>query len=177
MILRRIDLVLGIVASLILAAIALLTCTDVVFRNAGTVIRGTVELTELMMGALIFTALPLVGFRDGHVTVELTQGVLTGMRGRIARQLTRLLSAAVLLVIGWQLAVKADRLASAHDLTATLGLEKAPVAWFMAALCLTAGVLMLAELVFGRPDVPGGTLEPGDGADAGAETGRGGPET
>ncbi|MEQ8347516.1 MAG: TRAP transporter small permease subunit [Sneathiellaceae bacterium] len=157
MILRRVDLVLGIVASLILAGIALLTFTDVVFRNAGEVIRGTVEVTELMMGALIFTALPLVGFRDGHVTVELTEGLLAGRPGRVAALFTRLLSASVLLVIGWQLWVKADRLASANDLTATLGIEKAPVAWFMAALCLAAGLLLLAELVLGRPDVPGST--------------------
>ena len=46
MILRRVDFALAVVASLILAALALLPLTDVVFRNAGEVIRGTVEVTE-----------------------------------------------------------------------------------------------------------------------------------
>lgn len=154
MILRRVDFALAVVASLILAALALLTFTDVVFRNAGTAIRGTVEITELLMGALIFTALPLVGFRDGHVTVDLTERALRGIAGRIAGLLTRLLSAAVLLVIGWQLWIRAERLVSVGEQTATLGIPVAPVAYFMAVLAVLAGLLLLAELVLGRIQLP-----------------------
>jgi len=150
MFLRGVDLVLGVIASLILAGLALLTFADVLFRNAGSAIRGTVEVTELLMGALIFVSLPLVGLRDGHVAVELTQRFLRGVVGRIVALFTRLLSAAVLLVIGWQLWVRADRLSTANDLTATLQIPKAPLAYFMATLCIVAGALLLSELVLGR---------------------------
>lgn len=150
MFLRGVDLVLGILASLILAALALLTFTDVVFRNAGDAVRGAVEVTELLMGALIFVSLPLVGLRDGHVTVELTQRFLRGLPGRILDLATRMLSAGVLLVIGWQLWVRAGRLAMANDLTATLQIPKAPLAYFMAVLCVCAGLLLLSELVLGK---------------------------
>lgn len=163
MILRRVDFALAVVASLILAALALLTFTDVVVRNAGTAIRGTVEVTELLMGALVFVSLPLVGLRDGHVTVDLTEGLLRGRFGRIAGLLTRLLSAAVLVVIGWQLWVRAGRLVSAGEQTATLGIPVAPVAYFMAAMAGLAGLLLLAELVLGRLRLPPGQDGPAAG--------------
>ena len=55
-----------------LIGIGLLTCIDVFGRYAiGRPLQGAFEVSELAMGALIFTSLPLVTMRGQHVTIDL----------------------------------------------------------------------------------------------------------
>ena len=68
---------LGVVAAIDLFAMMMLTFIDVTGRKlTGTVafakpVYGAYEITELLMGVLIFSALPLVTAREGHVTIDI----------------------------------------------------------------------------------------------------------
>lgn len=64
--------VLGWFAGAVLFALMALTCIDVAGRYLfNSPVWGAFELTEMMLAALIFAALPLVSLRNEHVTVDL----------------------------------------------------------------------------------------------------------
>ena len=66
------EMLLGSAAALILACIMLLTCLDVAGRYLLTMpVPGALEVTEIMMGALIFASLPLVTLRNEQVTIDI----------------------------------------------------------------------------------------------------------
>ena len=78
---RRVEVVLGVAASLILLAMMLLTFVDVVARYVvNRPVRGAFEVTELMLLVLIFAGLPLVSFTDEHALMDFIDRLL-GPRG------------------------------------------------------------------------------------------------
>ena len=74
---RRVEVVLGVAASLILLAMMLLTFVDVVARYVvNRPVRGAFEVTELMLLVLIFAGLPLVSFTDEHALMDFIDRLL-----------------------------------------------------------------------------------------------------
>ena len=77
MIAKRFEtILLGLAATLLLALMAV-TGIDVVGRYLlNAPLSGAFEMTELMLGALVFVALPLVSRAGAHVEVDLLVGAL-----------------------------------------------------------------------------------------------------
>lgn len=140
----RLSSALGLLCGLLLFALIALTCTDVVSRywfNAP--VNGAFELTELLLAALIFAALPLTTGAGAHVEVDLLAG-FSGPKLRTAmRWLAALLSALVLAVLAWRLAVQGLRLATDGAVTNSLALPLAPVAWLAALSCAASAVIAI----------------------------------
>ncbi|HSH57106.1 MAG TPA: TRAP transporter small permease, partial [Halomonas sp.] len=73
---RALQLILEGVAGATLFGMMLLTTVDVIgryFFNAP--ILGAVELTQLMLAALVFLSLPVVCWRQEHVSVDLLDAI------------------------------------------------------------------------------------------------------
>ncbi len=134
--------ILGLLAGGLLFAMMALTFADVFGRYLfNSPIPGAFELTEIMMGLLIFAGLPLISADEGHVVVSLLDGVLD-RRGKWGQALLRnavgAVVAAMICVVLWE---KATTLAGYGDVTAYLRIPKAPVAYAMSALsAVTAAV-------------------------------------
>jgi len=144
-ILGRADGLLGIVAALVLIGLMLLTCVDVVGRYAfDKPIPGAFEITELGMGVLIFTSLPLVTLRREHVTVDMLEHLIPGFM-RVAYQVVLdLVAAACVGIIGWRVWLKAHEMAAAGETTATLQIVVYPLVYYMSILTfVTAGLMLL----------------------------------
>lgn len=142
--LRRADGVLGGVAALMLVAMALLTCIDVVGRYfLNRPLTGAFELTELAMGALIFTSLPLVTMRRQQVTVDLFNRLVPRPWRRAQSALFDGVATVCMAVIGWRLWVKAADMAQTGETTAVLQIPVFPLVYYMAALTVATAVLML----------------------------------
>ncbi|MDX1375817.1 MAG: TRAP transporter small permease [Burkholderiales bacterium] len=136
--------ILGTIVALDLAAMMVLTFLDVSGRKLiASPIYGAYEVTEFMMGVLIFCALPLVTAREGHVTIDIMdhfvpRGAMTGQRIAI-----NLISAAVLGVITWQLWVLSESHLHTNEVTMTLHIPHGP---FTRAFSVLAGLATLACL-------------------------------
>lgn len=69
--------ILELVSSIVLLALMLLTCSDVigryVFNNS---INGTTELTELALCIVVFCQLPIVTLTSAHVVVDILDRIL-----------------------------------------------------------------------------------------------------
>lgn len=142
------ELALGGLAALALAFIALLTCIDVAGRYVmSSPVPGALEVTELVMGALIFTSLPLVTLRNQQVTVDLFEPWIPRAVKPLLHWLTHLIAIACLSVISWRLWIKAGQMLSSGDITAVLQIHVWPIVYYMSfQAAVTTVVLVLVML-------------------------------
>ena len=132
----------GALAAAALFAIMLLTLVDVLGRKFFSAsVPGSLELTELLMVAVIFAGLPLVSLQGEHVVFDSLDRRLSALQRRVQQFLVDALCAAALAGMGWLMWVKAGQMASYGDITAQLKLPVGPFVYAMSVLCaLTAAV-------------------------------------
>jgi TRAP-type transport system small permease protein len=131
----------GLASAAVLAILVVLTFADVGGRYLfNKPVYGAYELVEILMGALIFTALPVVTFDDRHITIDLLDTVTPQWVTPWRDFLVNVLSALALAIIAWQLYVLGNDKASYNDVTSFLRIPQAPVMYGMAILCASAAV-------------------------------------
>lgn len=141
---RRVVPVLGWFAAAVLMALMLLTCADVAGRYLfNSPVWGAFELTEMMLAALIFAALPLVSLRNEHVTVDLFDPVTPDWVLRIQHVVACLIGSACTVYLAWRLWIRAGNLLAAGETTAQLKLTMAWLAYGMAVLMAISSLAML----------------------------------
>ncbi len=153
---RLLEPTLGLGAALILLSLVLVTCVDVVGRYLFSApLAGAFELTELLVAALVFVALPLTTERREHVEVDLLAGVLRGRVGRLLEVAAAVFSAALLATFAWRLAVRAADAAGDGLATNALSIPLAPFGYLASLSCLvSAGLALYRGLRPATADIP-----------------------
>jgi TRAP-type C4-dicarboxylate transport system permease small subunit len=147
---RAIEPLLGVIAGVLLFGMMTITFVDVVLRYIfNAPLRGSFEITELMLVLLIFAALPLVSRREEHVVMDFLDRHLPIGIYRALRALEHIVSAAVMTGMGWLLWQRASKLAAYGDTTSVLRIELAPFVYAIALLIFVTALIHLA-LVFSR---------------------------
>lgn len=145
---RLLDRWLGGCCTALLVGMAGLTLADVVLRyGLNSPVPGAFEITQLMLAALIFAALPLTTGAGDHVEVDIFYGLVGNTGKRIMRVLGDGISAIALAVISWRLAVHAAKLFNDGAVTNELFIPLSPVGWFGAAAALLSAVLAFMRLI------------------------------
>ncbi len=128
---------LSLFAALTLFAIMWLSVIDVVSRDAFNIsITGLFEVTEILMGILVFAGVPIVTANRGHVAVTLFDPWV-GPRLRVVQKImVNLLCTVILIIFAWRLWNVAGSLASYNDVTLFAKIPLAPVAYFMAVMTM-----------------------------------------
>ena len=126
---------LTLFASITLFVIMWLTVVDVFFRDAFNIsITGLFEVTEVLMGILVFSGVPIITSKNGHVSVTIMD-TLVGRRLRaIQKVIVNLVCVVVLSVFAWQLWVVAGDLAEYNDVTLFARIPLSPICYFMAVM-------------------------------------------
>ncbi len=133
---------LGLAASLILFSLVLITCVDVVGRYFFSApLTGAFELTEILLAALVFMALPLTTERREHVEVDLLTAFLGRGADRLLSAFAGLFSAALLATFAWRLASHALKAASDGAVTNSLAIPLAPFGFLAAFSCLVSAFI------------------------------------
>jgi len=128
-----------------------LTFLDVVGRKLlNHSIIGSVELTELLMLTLIFTALPLVSLGGAHVLFDLLDSVLPERLKHWQSTVANIFCALLLAGSGWIVLNRAIRSAAMADITPQLAIPLAPFHFAAAVLLMACGVAHLYLAVSGR---------------------------
>ena len=147
----------GLIA-ILLFAMMLVTFADVLGRYVvSRPVPGSTEITQYLLVLTIFFALPIVTWRDEHISISLLEGAFGGLVNRLRRAAVRVLSGAVMLVVGWQMWGHAGMLARNRDVIGYLELPVAPGAYAVSVLAAVTGLTFLATaaLAFGHSG-PGG---------------------
>ncbi|MCX7140101.1 MAG: TRAP transporter small permease [Proteobacteria bacterium] len=153
---RGMEPLLGVVAGVLLFCMMSVTFVDVVLRYIfNAPLRGSFEVTELMLVVLIFAALPLVSRREEHVVMDFLDRHIGPRLYRFLRALEHVVSAAVMGGIGWLLWQRASKLAAYGDTTSVLRIQLAPFVYAIAVLIFVTALIHLG-LVFARRGGPNG---------------------
>ena len=142
------ELLLNVFVAIVLFALMVLRCVDVVGRYGfNAPVPGASELTGLGLALLIFGALPIITAHREHVAV----GLLEMVAGRFTRAVeqTFLLSSSLvaLALMAWRLWDKAGTLASYGDGTSYLNVPLAPFCYFMSVMTAIAVVVVALQIV------------------------------
>lgn len=106
-------------------------------------IPGSLELTELLMVAVIFGAMPLVSQRGEHVAFDSLDSYLPAAVRRVQAALVHLLCAAAMLALAYLMWRTGGQFLESGETTAQLKLLKAPFIYGIAVLCGITGVVHL----------------------------------
>ncbi|MDH5222593.1 MAG: TRAP transporter small permease [Betaproteobacteria bacterium] len=110
-------------------------------------IYGAYEITEFMMGVLIFSALPLVTARENHVTIDVFDHFIAPAIGRWQRVAVNLLSTVVLAFLGWRLWILSASHLRTNEVTMTLHIPHGPFTRAFAVMALLAALACLVVAV------------------------------
>ncbi|MEY8842946.1 TRAP transporter small permease [Cribrihabitans sp. XS_ASV171] len=148
---RRISLIPVVVACLALFVLMVMTFCDVILRSVfNSPIEAATELTRILMAVLVFSVLPIISVTNGHIAVDLTDGLFHRLR------LSRLRDAAIHILAGVMLYwpvnrvwVLADRAREYGDVTEYLGIPTFYVGWFITlAVAVSAVALIFTGLLY-----------------------------
>ena len=139
-----------------LLAMVILTVTDVVGRYfLSRPVPGALEMTEMLLGALIFTALPLVTLRGEHVVIDLLDNVVPARLVKMQAVIAALLSSACCAYLAYRLWLLAERLHGAGETTATLSISMAPFAYGVSLFVGITSIAALATVIVPPPSDAG----------------------
>ena len=141
---RVMQLTLEGVAGATLFAMMLLTTADVAGRFFfNSPILGTVELTQLMLAALVFLSLPVVCWREEHVSVDLLDSVFPARLIWIRQVLVNLIVSGALWVMARRVWALGERAMQWGDVTEFLRIPNGYLIYLMAIMLAASAVLTL----------------------------------
>jgi TRAP-type C4-dicarboxylate transport system permease small subunit len=141
---KALERVLGLSAGLALFTMMGLTFVDVIARKLfASSVPGGVEVTELLMLAVIFAAMPLASLRGEHIVFDLLDAVLPSRLRALQHRVAHLVCVVVLAGAAWLVNGRATRAAEYGDSTAQLGLGLAGFQYATAALLVLTALMHL----------------------------------
>ncbi|WP_373182309.1 TRAP transporter small permease [Halomonas campaniensis] len=154
------------VAGATLFGMMLLTTADVTGRYFfNSPILGAVELTQLMLAALVFLSLPVVCWRQEHISVDLLDAIFPARLIWVREVLVNLLVTAALWVMARRVWALAERAFEWGDVTEFLRIPYGYLIGLIAIMLALSALLTLARAVLylleGVRVIPqGGPLSP-----------------
>lgn len=135
---------LGACGAVLVLFMMLLTFLDVVGRYFFSYpIKGSYELTEVLLAFVVFFALPLVTLGNEHVTVSLFDGWFSGRAKKVRNLLINLMMVLVQAVVSWRLWLQATDMLDYGDVSLFLRIPYGWVAYAMAVLVGLSAVFSL----------------------------------
>lgn len=140
---------------IIMSAMVALTFADVIGRRVfGVPIFGAHDITEHLMGVLVFLGLPLVTAASGHLTVDLFDRFIMTPAMAWWRTLISILIAAILGLLAYLFYEQALDAAAIAEVSQALNVPRAPLYYLMSACCGFASVAALITGFSGPMDDP-----------------------
>ncbi|HMT92481.1 TRAP transporter small permease [uncultured Thiothrix sp.] len=145
---RWLALALNLIAGSALLAMMVITCIDVIGRYLfNKPLVGGVELIEVLLGVMIFMALPVISWRNEQVVVDILDPFIPPHVNFIRTILFNLLTAIALVVIGQRIWDLGARASSHGEVTEYLHLPVGAIVssfgvmcWFTALVLVTLGI-------------------------------------
>ncbi len=152
----------GLCAAVALAAIMFLMLVDVTGRYVfNSPVPGAGEVIELLMGVVVFAALPLVTAANEHIRLDYFDKMLSGRIQPLARALVDLLSAGIMGLLAWRLIVKTQTIMRYGDSTPFLNVPVTPVAIFISVCAVASALIFLYQAMISvRAVITGAPVPP-----------------
>ncbi|MGV6871959.1 TRAP transporter small permease [Pseudochelatococcus sp. B33] len=150
---RRIEKIIGIVASILLFALMLITFLDVLGRNAfSRPLPGASELTEILLAVVIFLMLPQVAIRNRHIVVDLVESMINNRTRIFLDMFAALASAIFFALVAWQMWALGTKAFGYGDATPTLHIPLGPILYGVAILSAINAIAFLLTIPIAGSD-------------------------
>ena len=148
------------VMALFLLAMVALTFADVIGRRiVGKPIHGANDITEHLMGLVVFAGLPLVTAAGAHLTIDLADKLVNKPWMAWWRVLIGALVTAVLALVAWLFVKHGVNASRISEVSQALRVPRGPLYVFMAASCALSALAALAVALTGPMVDPAETHE------------------
>lgn len=147
---RRASAVPVLVACIALFILMVMTFFDVILRSVfNNPIEAATELTRILMAVLVFSVLPIISVTNGHIAVDLTDGLFHRLHlSRVRDGVIHLLSGVLMFWPVRRVLVLAERSRDYGDVTEYLAIPTFYVGWFIAiAIAISAIAMVVTGLL------------------------------
>ena len=150
---------LGITSAVVLFLMMAITAIDVAGRYILNMpLKGGFEMTELLLGALIYCGLPLVSWRREHIVIDTFDPLFPPRLKRALDIVAEVICAATLSGVGYLLFVRAVRVAEYGDTTTVLKLPLAPIVYLMGVMIVVAALIHISLILVPHGEDDGKTI-------------------
>jgi TRAP-type transport system small permease protein len=140
--------ILSAVAGAMIFVMMVVTTIDVVGRDFFNLpLFGAFEMTEILMGLVIFAGMPLTTAAREHITVNFLESVLSPRVRCIQAALGDVLCASVAAVMAWRVHVRGLDLIAARETTMLLGVGRGYIAIAMGVLMAAAALVFIYNAI------------------------------
>jgi TRAP-type C4-dicarboxylate transport system permease small subunit len=146
---KQVESAVGLVLVVLLSAMVALTFVDVLGRRLfNTPVFGANDITEHLMAITIFTGLPLLTARRGHLSIDLLDHWLLRPVWRPWHKVVDVLIAAVLALIAWEYMVAVGEAQQIAEVSPALNI---PRHWMYAYIAITTSLAAVLALLAAPP--------------------------
>ncbi len=123
-----------------------MTFADVILRSViNDPIESATELTRFFMAIIVFSALPMVSWKSGHIIVDLMDPLFGRRASRLRDIMIDLFCGVVLFWPAKRVWDLAERARDFGDVTEYLGFPQFVIGWFIAAFTFLTAVIFVAR--------------------------------
>lgn len=141
--------IMNVISGTILMGLMAITFIDVLGRTfLNKPLTGSTELTQVTLCLIIFTALPVISWRNEHVVVDILDDYIPPKIHMIRTVIFHILGAIGLVFIGQRLMVLGERSLSHNEITDFLQIPVGIPIEFMGIMCWITAALMLTVGVY-----------------------------
>lgn len=108
-------------------------------------IPGSLEVTDMLMCAVIFAVLPLVCLRRGHITIDLLDHFVGPRLGRVRDVFVGIVGAVFFALVAWRMTEYGFKLKSYGDHSLLLKIPLYPASLFIAFSAALSALVLLIE--------------------------------
>lgn len=135
-------------AALALFALMLMTFADVVLRSTlNSPISAATELTRLFMAIIVFSSLPVITWRSGHIVVDLLDPFFKGRAAQIRDILVDALAGTVIFWPAIRVFELAERAKQYGDTTEYLHIPQFYIGYFIAFSTFVTAVILIIRAI------------------------------
>lgn len=132
-------------SALVLFALMVMTCIDVFGREMlNAPLNGATELTQLMMGVIVFAVLPVVSLREEHITVDLLDRWFPRRLAPSRQVILNLMAGIMMAVVCWRVWIIGQFQTEYGDGTEFLQIPLGPISYFISIL---SGITAIALFI------------------------------
>lgn len=144
----------------VLLAMMFLTFADVIGRYfLSRPVTGAFEATEIMLAITVFSAIPAVTQRGGHIKLDFLDPILSERARELLDQLSAIVMIGVLLLLSYAVWGQATKMAVAGLRTDIIGFPTFTVAYLVSVQLALAAVFLVARMAAGIESVIGGRAQ------------------
>jgi TRAP-type C4-dicarboxylate transport system permease small subunit len=143
----KVDVGFQVVSMVALVVIILVTLVDVIMRNLGHPIVGSMEIVSFLGAVVIGFAIPYASWKRVHVYVDVVLEKLKPSHRKVFDSATRCLGIALFVFIGTYFIVYGLDLRRTHEVSPSFKLPYYPIPWGLAVASFLQSMTLIADLV------------------------------